>query len=66
MYHANGHTVNRNQFNEKRTTMQDKVRKSRRTSGIAHGHMPKQDNNPNHIINPHTVNVDDDGLMTWG
>lgn len=67
MYHANGHTVNRNQFNEKRTTMQERILKVRKSRRYGVGFTP--DMNPNHIIADRSQELtrdDDSDMLFWG
>lgn len=67
MYHANGHTVNRNHHNEKRTTMQERIRKVRQVTRYGQGFTP--DTNPNHIIADRSQELtrdDDSDMLFWG
>jgi hypothetical protein len=67
MLYRNGHTVNNNRFNEKRTTMQNLVKSAKSPSFASHGHMPKQDATAQYIIKDRAQELtrEDDGLLCW-
>lgn len=68
MYHANGHHVNRNCFNEKRTTMQERALNERERRPNMRDAMPETAIKPANIANDpfHSMTRDDDDLLFWG